>query len=170
LQAKNEEWIRIWLEKNWDVENPNIEQLEQELIDFDMLTRMKSGPQSESRTVLWAARRLDILVAGIKKIRFRCKHRSSIGTQELELEIKKLCSYETYKTALEKLLSRETEITPWMILTPEINVQEIALSVIAAELPTSGHIVDLNKASLRTLVKLGRKLVKSLDRVPQPRT
>jgi hypothetical protein len=162
--------IRAWLKAIWDGENPDIERLERELLDFDKLTKMKSGPQSDSRAALWVAKRLDQLVTGIKAIRFRCKDRSRIGTRELKLEIEKLCSYEIYKTALGKLLSNETEITPWIILTPEINVQEIALVVIAAELPTSGHDVDINKTSLRTLVKMGRKLVESLGHVPQPRS
>jgi hypothetical protein len=161
--------VRIWLKKMRDVGNREIGRLEQELIDFDKQTKMKSGPQPDLRAALWAAKRLDQLVPAIKKLRSGCKDRSSVRKEELKSEIEKLCAYETYIKVMKELLSQETGITPWMILTPEINVQEIAFSVVTAELPTSGHIVDLNKTSLRTLVKLGRKLVKSLDRVPKPR-
>jgi hypothetical protein len=162
------EGVRIWLEKSRTVSNPGIGPLEEELSNFDKLTKMKPGPQADPRAAVWAVKRLTELRAGIKEIRRRCKDRSSIGTEALKQEINNLCSYETYRTALEQVTSKGTQITPWVILTPEIKVQEIALAVITTELPTSGHIVDLNKTSLKTLIKLGRKLMASLDRVPQP--
>lgn len=160
--------VRIWLEKSRASKNQDIRPLELELSDFEKLAKMKPGPQTDSRAALWAAKRLDALVKGIKEIRQRCRNRSSVGTQELKLEIEKLCSYETYGATFQRLLSGEGKITPWTILTPEIDVGDIARAVITVELPTSGHVIDLNETSVRTLVKLGRKLAKGLDRVPKP--
>ena len=122
--------VKRFLEGSWNLrEDFYKNQVVPELSDFDEHAMAETGPRPDARIAFWAANRYTTLVPAIKALRSKFKeHIPHNRPKELQSEIAKLCSYETYFEALGGLLG-EGEITAWDIRNEELSPREIAIAI-----------------------------------------